>query len=122
MAQAADVGWESRAEEAVLTEVYTTGVWTPNAGEEDAFVAAWAEFARWASEMPGAGTVRLTRDLRDPGRFVSFAAWESIEAVRAWKSSPEFKERMSRVQQYVDQFAPTELEVVAAVDRGVAAR
>ncbi len=104
-----------------MADVYTTGAWKPNAGEEDAFVEAWAEFARWASDMPGAGTVRLARDLRDPGRFVSFAAWESIEAVRGWKSSPEFRERMGRVQRHVDKFAPTELEVVAAFERGVAA-
>jgi heme-degrading monooxygenase HmoA len=104
-----------------MTDVYTTGSWKPNAGEEGAFVEAWGEFARWASDMPGAGTVRLARDLRDPEQFVSFAAWESIEAVRAWKSSPEFKERMSRVQRHVDKFAPTELEVVAAFERGSAA-
>jgi heme-degrading monooxygenase HmoA len=97
-------------------EVYTTGSWRPNAGEEEAFVAAWREFAEWASAMPGAGTVRLSRDLRDPGRFVSFARWESIGAVRDWKGSPEFKERMSRVQRFVDKFAPTELEVVARLD------
>lgn len=102
-----------------MTEVYTTGSWKPNAGQEDAFVEAWRDFARWASDMPGAGTVRLARDLRDPERFVSFAAWESIEAVRAWKSSPEFKERMGRVQVHVDKFAPTELEVVVALEGGV---
>ena len=104
-----------------MPAVYTTGVWRPNTGEEDGFVEEWAEFARWASDMLGAGTVRLTRDLRDPGRFVSFARWESIEAVRAWKSSPEFKERMSRVQRHVDAFAPTELELVASFERGAAA-
>jgi heme-degrading monooxygenase HmoA len=100
-----------------MTDVYTTGTWKPNRGDEEAFVEAWSDFARWASGMPGAGTVRLARDLRDPERFVSFAAWESIDAVRAWKSSPEFKERMSRVQVHVDRFAPTELEVVAALER-----
>ncbi len=101
-----------------MAEVYTTGTWKPNAGQEDAFVAAWREFARWVSEMPGAGTVRLARDLRDPRRFVSFGMWESIEAVRGWKGSQEFKERMSRIQEHVDTFAPTELEVVAAFNRG----
>jgi len=98
-----------------MADVYTTGVWQPHAGQEEAFVEAWAEFARWATSQPGAGTARLARDLRDPARYLSFLGWESIEAVRAWKGSPEFKPRMGRVQQYVDEFAPTELEVVAAV-------
>jgi heme-degrading monooxygenase HmoA len=97
-------------------EVYTTGSWKPCEGQEEAFVEAWCKFAEWVTSMPGAGAIRLSRDLRDPERFVSFARWESIEAVTAWKSSPEFKERMSKVQQHVDEFAPTELEVVMTVD------
>ena len=47
---------------------------------------------------------------------MSFAAWESIDAVRGWKSSPEFKPRMSRVQEHVDKFAPTELGVVLQIE------
>jgi heme-degrading monooxygenase HmoA len=93
------------------------GSWRPYEGQEDAFVARWEEFAEWASGMPGAGRVTLARDLRQPGVFVSFAAWESIEAVRSWKASEEFRERMSRVQQHVDEFAPTELETVAVRPR-----
>jgi heme-degrading monooxygenase HmoA len=98
-----------------MPDVYTTGWWKPFPGQEAAFLEAWTEFANWASEQPGGGVVRLTRDLRDPERFVSFMDWESIEAVRGWKSSPEFKERMGRVQKHVDKFSPTELELVASV-------
>lgn len=93
--------------------VYTTGSWRPFPGEEEQFVRAWEEFMDWASGMPGAGEAVLTRDVRDPERFVSMAEWESMEAVRGWKGSREFKERMSRVQRHIDKFAPTELEVVA---------
>ena len=104
-----------------MQDVYTTGSWKPFPGQEEAFVEAWTEFASWASELPGAGTARLARDLRDPERFVSFMDWDSIEAVRGWKGSPEFKERMSRVQKHIDKFAPTELEVVARCPSGAAA-
>jgi heme-degrading monooxygenase HmoA len=97
-----------------MSDVYTAGSWKPFSGQEDQFVEAWTEFAAWAAGLPGAGTALLARDLRDPERFVSFMAWESIEAVRDWKGSPEFKARMSAVQEHVDKFAPTELEVVAA--------
>jgi heme-degrading monooxygenase HmoA len=51
--------------------------------------------------------------VREEGRYVSFLGWDDMEAVRGWKGHPEFKERMSRVQRFVDRFAPTELEVVA---------
>jgi len=98
--------------------IYTTGSWKPFPGREDAFLEAWAEFMTWATSLPGAGAAVLGRDERDPGRFVSFAAWESIDAVRGWKDSPEFKPRMARVQEHVDKFAPTELDVVLQIEPG----
>jgi len=105
-----------------MSEVYTTGSWTPKAGEKEAFVEDWQRFADWARQMPGAGTLRLARDMGDQARFVSFGRWESIEAVHAWKASPEFQERMSRLQQHIAEFAPAELEVIATVgDSTVAA-
>jgi heme-degrading monooxygenase HmoA len=110
----------STDKEDAMAEAFTTGSWVPNEGEEREFIAAWSEFAQWASTMPGARAVRLARDLRDPGRFVSFAGWDDLEAVRAWKGSDEFKPRMSRVQQHVDKFNPTELEVVAVFESGAA--
>ena len=101
-----------------MADVYTTGSWKPFPGQEEAFVEAWTEFGSWASELPGAGTALLARDFRDPERFVSFMDWESMAAVRGWKDSPEFKERMGRVQKHIDKFAPTELELVARCKSG----
>ena len=95
--------------------VYATGSWKPQAGQEEAFLAEWRAFMAWACSLPGAGRAVLARDLRDPERFVSFAVWDDLESVRAWKGSPEFKPRMSRVQAHTETFAPTELEVVAVV-------
>ena len=93
--------------------VYTTGSWQPFPGQEDAFRAAWEEFAGWAATLDGAGEAILARDVRAEGRYVSFMGWADMEAVRRWKTHPEFKERMGRVQQFIDKFAPTELDVVA---------
>lgn len=98
-----------------MSECYSSGEWRPKAGEEEEFVAAWTEFVRWASESPGSGTFRLVRDLEDPGRYMSYAPWESMEAMKAWKGSPEFSEKMASVQAHVEEFTPTELELVAAV-------
>ena len=95
--------------------VYTTGSWEPFPGQEDAFVAAWREFADWTAALDGAGSGILGRDVRTERRFVSFFEWDDMDAVRAWKEHPEFKERMSRVQQFIDKFAPTELEVTTHV-------
>lgn len=101
-----------------MAELITTGTWRPKAGAEDAFVAAWREFAGWASEMPGAGVLRLARDTTDAERFVSFGTWESADAAHEWKASPEFRERMARVQEHVERFEPAELDLVATANAG----
>ena len=101
-----------------MSELYTQGDWTPTPGKEEAFVEAWVEFAGWASTRPGAGTLRLVRDVRNWERFVSFGRWDSADDVRAWKSDPEFRERIARVLQHVDEFEPTELVLVATAEGG----
>jgi heme-degrading monooxygenase HmoA len=103
-----------------MSEVYSSGAWTAKEGEGEgeAFVEAWTEFARWLSTMPGAGTARLTRDLSEPRRYLSFAPWESAEAMHAWKSAPEFPERLAPVREHVTEFTPSEFELVAEVQGG----
>ena len=97
-----------------MATFYTTGSWQPFPGQEEQFLEEWKAFAGWATGLGGCiRPATLARDLRDESRFVSFLAWDSLEAIRAWKSHDEFKERMSRVQQHIDKFAPTELETVA---------
>ena len=118
----ADTTPDFRAEtigtEIPTTRVYTSGTWAPSPGSEDAFVAAWRQFAAWASRMPGAGRLHLVRDRREPRRFVSFGDWDSIDQVRSWKASPEFRDRMAQVLQHVDEFQPAELTLVASAEHG----
>jgi heme-degrading monooxygenase HmoA len=101
-----------------MGEIYTNGNWKPRQDDEQAFVEAWTEFASWASSMPGSGTLRLVRDLNDPSRFVSFGDWGSIDEVKAWKGSPEFRERMAHVLQHVEDFRPGEMKLVATAEHG----
>jgi heme-degrading monooxygenase HmoA len=103
-----------------MSTLYTTGSWKPYPGSEGAFVEAWTEFAAWASGMPGAGELRLARNLSDPERYVSFGDWDGVDAVRSWKSSPEFRERMARVREHVAEFQPDELALVATATQGAA--
>src|SRR5262249_13080580 len=104
-----------------MSTVYTSGTWKPNPGREEEFVEAWEQFAAWASQMPGAGRLSLTRDLYEQGLYGSFEDWASEAAVRGWKSSPEFKEQMARVLQHVDEFNSAELGLVATARDGAAA-
>ena len=98
-----------------MTGVYTTAEWIAKEGHEDALVEAWNAFATWAHSRPGAGTLWLAQDLEGADRFVSFGVWDTIESVHTWKSDPEFRARMSQVQQHVATFTPAELEVVRVV-------
>jgi len=97
-------------------EMYSSGMWAIRPGEEDAFVEDWRAFAEWSSQQPGAGTFRLTRDARDPSRFLSFAPWESIERLKAWQSMPEFPERLGKAKQHTTEFMASEYELVVAVE------
>lgn len=101
-----------------MYEIFTHGRFEVEPGNEEAFVAAWSEFAAWASERPGAGTLRLVRDVRNVGRFVSFGQWDDADAIRAWKSSAEFKERLGRVVRQATEFEPTELVTLVRVMDG----
>ncbi|TML37329.1 MAG: hypothetical protein E6G27_17725 [Actinobacteria bacterium] len=102
-----------------MGERVTTGTWRVDPAKFGSFVEEWAAFAEWASSMPGAGTLRLGRDAGDSMRFVSYAAWESEGSVRTWKASPEFRERLARVLQHVDDFEASELDVVATGHRAM---
>jgi heme-degrading monooxygenase HmoA len=101
-----------------MSTIYTSGTWHAYPDAEDAFVAAWKQFAAWASTQPGAGRLQLVRDLDEPARFVSFGDWASLEQVRAWKRSPEFRERMARVLQHVEELRPAELALIASAKGG----
>jgi quinol monooxygenase YgiN len=101
-----------------MYEIFTHGRFEVEPGNEDGFVAAWSEFAAWASQQPGAQTLRLFRDIRNPGRFLAFGQWDDAEAVGAWKSSPEFKGRIGRVVAQATAFDPTELVTLAKAADG----
>ncbi len=103
-----------------MYEIFTHGRFEVAPENEAAFVEAWSEFAAWASQRPGAGTLRLVRDLRNDGRFVSFGQWDDADAIAAWKSSAEFKERIGRVVSQATEFEPTELVALVRVTGGKA--
>jgi heme-degrading monooxygenase HmoA len=96
-----------------MTGMITTGIWKVAEERQAAFIDAWSSFASWASSQEGAATLRLGQDATDPTRFVSFGPWQSADQVHAWKGGPEFRERMAHVQRYVDEFHPSELDLVA---------
>lgn len=98
-----------------MAETYTSGHWIVKEGEEEAFVAAWTEFVRWAAEHEGSGTFRLVREVDDRSRYMSFAPWTSFETQQAWKELPDFPERIGRVRRHCHEFRPSTFELVTTV-------
>src|SRR5215213_768444 len=105
-----------------MYEIFTLGRFEVAPENEEPFAEAWSEFAAWASQRPGAGTLRLVRDVRSAGRFFSFGQWDDADAVRDWKASADFKERLVRVVKQAKEFEPTELVTLVTVTGGTVER
>lgn len=70
---------------------WASGSWTVSAGNEAAFVARWEEFLQWTkADAAGFRSAYLIHDRGNPGHFISFAQWESVEDAQAWRLLPGF--------------------------------
>ena len=49
-------------------------------GSEDAFVAAYGQVRHEVASTPGCRSMRLTRGVESPSRFVLVVEWDSVEA------------------------------------------
>lgn len=61
----------------MVLEVATVDV---RPGEEDAFVAAYRQARSEVIGTPGCRSIRLTRGVESPSRFVLLVEWDSVEA------------------------------------------
>jgi heme-degrading monooxygenase HmoA len=101
---------------AKVGQPYTSGNWIVKSGSEEEFIARWTEFTEWAlANAPGAEHFVLIREIADPTHFVSFGAWEAPEAVEAWRSRPEFQQRLAACRALCEDFSPSDSTLAAAV-------
>jgi heme-degrading monooxygenase HmoA len=99
-----------------MSEVFASGNWCVNAGREEEFVGRWSEFLDWTrGSAPGLRSARLIRDAEDPRHFVSFANWDSAEAMSTWRSLPGFMEKMKACRDLCEDFHGSSYTVAAAV-------
>jgi heme-degrading monooxygenase HmoA len=86
-------------------------------GEEDGFVAAYHRVRGELASTPGCRSVRLTRGVESPSRFVLLAEWESVDAhlvgfrgtdrFRRWRAAlGPFFAAPPQVEHYSDVGAP----------------
>ena len=99
-----------------IGQPYTSGTWMVKEGNEEEFIARWTQFTEWSlASAAGAEHFVLIRDTASPRHFLSFGAWENIDAVHAWKATPEFQARLDACRALCDEFSGTEHVLAAAV-------
>ena len=96
-----------------MEALYTHTTWQVKEGQEDEFVRRWSEWVAWSHDAGLTAPGMLLRDAEQPQTFVSLGPWESMSAVRNWRALPGYQERVARLREVVDDFAPRTLEVVA---------
>ena len=96
------------------SKFWTLGRWHAKPGNAAAFRDAWEDFASWTvAQQVGARDGYLLQDDSDPDLFYSFGPWRDIEAVTAWRSTPEFGAFVAKVRDLCDSFEPHSLQLVA---------
>jgi heme-degrading monooxygenase HmoA len=84
---------------------YASGNWLVNEGSEEEFVSRWREFLEWTRDNAGGfQEATLIRDTADPRHFVSFARWDDDESQSAWRSLPEFPEKLGACRELCADF------------------
>jgi heme-degrading monooxygenase HmoA len=101
---------------APLTSHYASGNWVVDDGRQIEFIERWREFLEWTRvTSAGLRSAQLIQDVEDPRHFISFAGWESAEAMRAWRSLPEFAQKLNACRELCDDFSGSSYTVAATV-------
>jgi heme-degrading monooxygenase HmoA len=72
-------------------------------GHEDEFAAAYAKARHLVATTPGCRSVRMTRGVETPTRFVLLVEWDSIEAhLENFRDSDRFPQWRALIGPYFD--------------------
>ncbi len=74
--------------------VVLINVFTIDAGDEAALIAAWSHDADFMKQQPGYISTQLHKAIGGSTTFVNYAVWESVESFRAAFTNPEFQKRI----------------------------
>lgn len=100
-----------------MTKYYTSSRWTVKPGHEQAFAEAFAASGDVSPPLRGlVERPRLLRDLGHPGSYLSYAVWESREAIDEFRSRPDFTAVIARLKEHLDDMQISTLELVIGED------
>lgn len=95
---------------------YTVGRYTVKQGKENAFKAAWENFARETMKhyrIPG--PVKLLQDSEHPQNFVSYGVWSHNNDIKDWAEQNYYREFMQTVRDLCDSYERASYHVAADV-------
>ena len=96
-----------------MAHFWTHGTYRVKPGCADEFVRGWGELARHAVEDFGAAPPTILCDREDASLYVTLGAWDSLDTLRRFRSSPLVAERASALDALLDSAEARVLEEVA---------
>jgi len=75
--------------------VVLVNLFTVDAADQDALVAAWREDALWMKTQPGYISTQLHKAIGESCMYLNYAIWDSVADFRAAFSNPEFQQALS---------------------------
>ena len=103
---------------AQIGQPYSSGYWLVKEGSEEDFVSRWTAFVEWSLEnAPGLVTGILIQDSDNPRRFLSLGAWDTAEAMQAWRQMPEFQELFDACRELCDEVQVRSYTLASAPSR-----
>ncbi len=70
-------------------------VFTVDAVDEDALLAAWSHDADFMKAQPGYISTQLHKAIGGSTTFINYAIWESLDSFRNAFTNPEFQKRIA---------------------------
>ena len=83
---------------------FSAGDWMVKEGHDDnSFIQAWRGSVDMDPPIQGLKVrPRLLKDFNRPGHYLSFAEWESREAIEAFRVRPDFPSAIARIREHAD--------------------
>ena len=75
--------------------VVLVNLFTVDAADQDALVAAWKEDALWMKKQPGYISTQLHKAVGASSMYLNYAIWDSVAEFRAAFAHPEFQKALS---------------------------
>jgi heme-degrading monooxygenase HmoA len=89
---------------AKIGQPYSSANWLVKEGSADEFVSRWTAFVEWSfKNAPGLESGLLVQDSDNPRRFLSLGAWDTAEAMQAWRQMPVFQELFEGCRELCDE-------------------